>query len=176
MAFWYQIGQPKRFATLPSAAERKFPNIDLIIEGKDLLKTAATSHGTVHLQKGYDWTGDGQLFFDNTHGKDAWVEFSFPVEKEELRQLTLRMTYSYDFGTYRILLDGEEVRDPIDFYNAAVKVRELNLGQRRLSPGSHKIRLQCTGTSGQSRGSKLGIDSVRLRQRWNVQRDAQKDL
>ena len=86
------------------------------------------------------------------------------------------MTYSYDFGTYRIMLDGEEVRDPIDFYNAAVKVRELNLGQRRLSPGSHKIRLQCTGTSGQSRGSKLGIDSVRLRQRWNVQRDAPKDL
>jgi len=176
VAFWYQIGQPKRFTKLPSAAERRFPNLDIIVEGKDLLKTAATSQGAVHLQKGYEWTGDGQLFFDNPHGKGAWVEFSFPVEKEELRQLTLRATFSYDFGIYRILLDGEEVRGPVDFYNPTVKVRELNLGQRRLAPGSHKLRLECTGTSGQTRGSKLGIDSVRLRQRWNVQREAPKDL
>jgi hypothetical protein len=33
-----------------------------------------------------------------------------------------------------------------------------------------------TGTSGVSRGSKLGIDSVPLRQRWNVKREAPKDL
>lgn len=176
VAFWYQIGQPKRFTTLPSAAERKLPNLDLVIEGKDLLKTASKSHGGLRLQKGYGWTGDGQLFFDNDHGKGAWVEFRFPVEKEELRQLTLRMTYSYDFGIYRILLDGEEVRGPIDFYNESVKVRELNLGQRRLSPGTHTIRLECTGAGGQSHGTKLGIDSVRLRQRWNVKREAPKDL
>lgn len=176
VAFWYQIGQPKRFTTLPSAAERKLPNLDLVIEGKDLLKTASKSHGGLRLQKGYGWTGDGQLLFDNDHGKGAWVEFRFPVEKEELRQLTLRMTYSYDFGIYRILLDGEEVRGPIDFYNESVKVRELNLGQRRLSPGTHTIRLECTGAGGQSHGTKLGIDSVRLRQRWNVKREAPKDL
>lgn len=176
VAFWYQIGQPKRFTTLPSAAERKLPNLDLVIEGKDLLKTASKSHGGVRLQKGYGWTGDGQLFFDNDHGKDAWIEFRFPVEKEELRQLTLRVTYSYDFGIYRILLDGKEVRTPIDFYNESVKVRELNLGQRRLSPGPHTIRLECTGANGRSRGTKFGIDSVRLRQRWNVKREAPKDL
>jgi hypothetical protein len=148
----------------------------VIVEGKELLKRAAKSHGTLGLQKGYDWTGEGQLFFDNTQGKGAWVELTFPVEKEELRQLTLRVTYSYDFGIYRILLDGQEVREPVDFYNATVKVRELNLGQRRLSSGSHKVRLECTGTSGLSRGSKLGIDSVRLRQRWNVKREAPKGL
>ena len=175
VAFWYQVGQPKRFATLPSAAARKLPNLDLVIEGKELLKKASRSHGTLSLQKGYEWTGDGQLFFDNDHGKGAWVEFSFPVEKEELRQLTLRMTYSYDFGIYRILLDGQEVRGPTDFYNASVKVRELNLGQRRLSPGAHKIRLECTGANGQSGGARLGIDSVRLRQRWNVKREAPQD-
>jgi len=176
VAFWYQVGQPKRFATLPPAAERRLPNIDLIIEGKDLLKTATKSHGTLELQKGYDWTGDGQLFFDNPHGKDAWLEFTFPVAKEELRQLTLRATYSYDYGTYRILLDGQPVREPIDFYSAALKVRELNLGQRRLSVGNHKIRLECTGTNGQSRGARLGIDSVRLRQRWDVKRESPKDM
>jgi hypothetical protein len=176
VAFWYQVGQPKRFTRLPSAAERRLPSLDVILEGKELLKTAAKGHGTLSLQKGYEWTGDGQLFFDNSTGKGAWVECTFPVEKEELRQLTLRMTYSYDFGTYRILLDGQTVREPIDFYSPTVKVRELNLGQRRLAVGTHKLRLECTGASGQSQGSKLGIDSLRFRQRWNVKREAPKDL
>ncbi|HOD80468.1 MAG: hypothetical protein BWX88_00246 [Planctomycetes bacterium ADurb.Bin126] len=175
VAFWYQVGQPRRFAALPPAADRKLPNLDIVIEGKDLLKAARSEHGSLHLQKGYPWTGEGQLFFDNNHGAGAWAEFSFPVEKEELRQLTLRMTYSYDFGIYRVLLDGQSVRPPIDFYNAEVKVRELNLGQRRLSVGQHTLRVECTGKSIQSTGSKLGIDSVRLRQRWPVKRQPPKD-
>jgi hypothetical protein len=85
------------------------------------------------------------------------------------------MTYSYDFGIYRILLDGREVRGATDFYNASIKVRELNLGQLRLAAGPHKIRLECQGSCGQSKGARLGIDSVRLRERWNVKRDAPKD-
>ena len=176
VAFWYQVGQPKRFTTLPPAKDRKLPNLDVITEGHQMLKSAKSGQCELHLQKGYDWTGDGQLFVDNNRGAGAWVEFSFPVEKEELRQLTLRMTYSYDFGIYRILLDGQEVRGPTDFYSATVKVKELNLGQRRLSAGKHTLRLEYTGKSGQSRGSKLGIDSVRLRQRWLVKREAPKDL
>jgi len=176
VAFWYQMGQPKRFATVPPAAQRRLPNLDILIEGKDLLKSAACGQGTLRLQKGYAWTGEGQLFFDNTGGAGAWVEFSFPVEKEELRQLTLRTTFSYDFGVYRILLDGEEVRGQTDFYNPAVEVRELNLGQRRLSVGRHTIRLECTGARGASRGTRLGIDSVRLRERWNLKRETPKDL
>ncbi|MBE3070880.1 MAG: DUF2961 domain-containing protein [Planctomycetes bacterium] len=176
VAFWYQVGQPKRFAALPPAAQRQWPNLDIIIEGKDLLKNATGERGTLNLQKGHAWTGDGQLFFNNTGGAGGWVECAFTVEKEELRQLTLRATYSYDFGIYRILLDGEEVRGPTDFYSATIEVRELNLGQRRLSAGKHTLRLECTGAAGASRGSKLGIDSVRLRERWAVKRETPKDL
>ena len=179
VAFWYQVGQPKRFTRLPSAQERQWPNLDIIVEGKELLKSATSGPGPkkpgLRLQQGYDWTGDGQLFIDNEHGPGAWVEFSFPVEKEELRQLTLRGTWSYDFGVYRILFDGQQVREPIDFYNATVKVKELNLDQRRLSAGKHTLRLECTGQNGLSKGAKLGIDSVRLRQRWNVKRQTPAD-
>ena len=56
-----------------------------------------------------------------------------------------------------------------------MKVRELNLGQRRLSVGQHTLRVECTGKSTQSTGSKLGIDSVRLRQRWPVKRQPPQD-
>jgi hypothetical protein len=175
VAFWYQAGQPRRFASVPPAAQRRLPNLDIIIEGKDLLNGAAADGATLSLQKGYEWTGDGQVFVNNTRGAGAWVEFSFPVEKEELRQLTLRVTHSYDYGIYRILLDGQEVRGPTDFYNSSVDVRELGLGQLRLAPGRHKLRLECVGQRGESKGAKAGIDSVRLRERWNVKRETPKD-
>ncbi len=176
VAFWYQQGQPKRFTKLPPAKERKLPELDLIVEGKDLLSKAKSEGGTLHLQSGYRWTGSGQLFFDNEKGKGAWFECTFPVEKEELRQLTLRVTYSYDFGIYRILLDGKEVRRVEDFYNPEITIRELNLGQRVLSPGDHVLRFECVGQSLASRGTKLGVDSVRLRERWQVKRKTPEDL
>ncbi|HQH74549.1 MAG TPA: DUF2961 domain-containing protein, partial [bacterium] len=53
VAFWYQIGQPKRFTRIPSMADRVLPNLDLIIEGKALLPTARHSPGVLELQKGY---------------------------------------------------------------------------------------------------------------------------
>ena len=176
VAFWYQVGRPKRFATMPPAAERRLPNLDIGVEGKDLLAGATAQGGGLSLQKGYQWTGEGQLFFNNTDGTGAWLEFGFPVEKDDLRQLTLRATFSYDFGIYRILLDGQEVRGPTDFYNATIAVRELDLGQRRLGVGKHTLRLECTGKADASRGTRLGIDSVRLRQRWDVKRQTPKDL
>ena len=178
VAFWYQTGQPKRFADpLPSAAERELPNLDIIIEGRDLLSTARSENvNSLHLQEGYPWTGDGQLFIDNEHGAGASVEFDFNVGKEELRQLTLRFTKSYDFGRYRILLDGKEVRGNVDFYSPTVTLDEINLGSDTWSVGTHTIRLECLGSNPASTGTKLGVDSVRLRQRWHVKRTTPKDF
>src|SRR3990172_7278050 len=170
VAFWYQVGQPKRFTELPPATERVLPNLDVIIEGKDLLAGATSEHASLSLQKGYPWTGEGQLFIDNEHGQGAWVEFTLPVEKEELRQLTLRATYSYDFGIYRIALDGEEVRGRTEFYNESVEGGGVNAGQGGVSVGDHTLRLECLGSAARSGGAKLGIDSVRLRRRWDVRR------
>ena len=51
---------------------------------------------------------------------------------------------------------------------------EADLGQRRLRAGQHILRLECTGKGGATSGTKLGIDSVRLRRRWNVKRQTPK--
>ncbi|MGL6196746.1 MAG: glycoside hydrolase family 172 protein [Thermoguttaceae bacterium] len=189
VAFWYQLGQPKRFATLPSAKERKLPNLDIIIEGKDLLPTLTKSEGTdASLQKGWFWTGDGQIFFNNPKGKEGWFEVKFNVEglqENEIRQLTLRATKAGDYGVYRILLDGEEVRPRVDFYfdgsnntgdDEDIKMSEISLGQLKLKPGEHTLRFECIGTRGESEGGNLGLDSVRLRKRWNYKRAAPPDV
>lgn len=170
VAFWYQRGQPKRFAPLPPLAQRRLPSIDRVVEGKTLLASARAEGGSTSLQAGGFWTGDGQLFFDGQR-VGSWVEFTFPVESAERRRVVLAVTHSYDFGVYRVLLDGEPVGDPIDFYAPRIEVREHSLGDRELASGEHRIRLECTGMNPNSTGCRLGVDAVRLRERWNIKRE-----
>lgn len=176
VAFWYQIGQPKRFTALPPLAERIFPNLDIVIEGKTLKATAKHSTGVLELQKGYDWTGDGQVLFMPASDQPE-IEFTFDVAKEEYRGLMLRCTYGDNYGIYRVFLDGKNVRQPddymagqklhdFDFYAKDLTVRDFYLGSHRLSQGKHTLRLVCVGRNPFSQGNYLGLDSVRLRERW----------
>jgi hypothetical protein len=183
VAFWYQVGQPKRFATLPNASARAFPNLDSIVDGKTLLPTVRHAGGELTLQKGYEWTGDGQLFYvpaaDAAGAAGAaslatFLELDFNVEKPEYRRLMLRLTHSYDYGIYRISLDGKPVGQPLDLYSRNIEVHDHSLGDHELAAGKHTIRLDCTGRNPASTGTRLGVDSVRLRQRWLVKRPSPK--
>jgi len=169
VAFWYQVGQPKRFTTLPPAKERAFPNLDLITDGKTLMTGARHAPGELHLQAGYDWTGDGQVFYVPA-GAQAWLEFDFNVDREELRRLVLRLTHSYDYGQFRILLDGRPAVDSLDLYSRDIEVHDHSLGDHRLAVGKHTVRLESVGRNSSSTDTRLGIDSVRLRHRWDKKR------
>jgi hypothetical protein len=180
VAFWYQKGQPKRFTALPPLAARRFPNLDRIVEGQALLATASRTRGSAELQKGYDWTGEGQVFFRPTGDKSA-LEIDFDVAKEEYRALVLRMTYADDYGAYRVLLDGKSMpllddgthppQAPVlDFYARDLDVRDVYLGSLKLPPGKHTLRFEAAGRHPLSKGNALGIDSVRLRERWAKKR------
>ena len=105
VAFWYQVGQPKRFTELPPYKERVLPELDMVFEGKDMIKTARHSAGSLELQKGYDWTGDGQIFFMPSTDR-SWLETDIVIGKEERRGLVLRMTSAPDYGIYRVFIDG----------------------------------------------------------------------
>jgi len=177
VAFWYQVGQPKRFTTLPSLAERTFLNLDRIIEAKDLIGGARHSPGSLELQRGYDWTGDGQLFFVPS-SDSAFLEVEFAAPDSTRSGVVLRMTRGPDYGRWRILLDSRDVttledypdwnpRGPRDFYSAGVDVRDVYLGSYSLSPGAHRLRFESAGRSALSTGNALGFDSIRFRQRWH---------
>ncbi len=180
VAFWYQVGQPKRFTKLPPLAQRLLPNLDIVIEGKTLLPTAKHSPGAVEVQKGYDWTGDGQLLFMPADDQPL-LEVEFQVEKEEYRGLILRFSYGEEYGTYRVFLDGKNVHEPADymvgqkvadydFYAPSLEVRENYLGSFKLAPGKHTLRLECVGRNPLAKGRYLGLDSIRLRERWDKKR------
>jgi hypothetical protein len=180
VAFWYQVGQPERFTSLPPLDERMFPNLDIVVEGKDMISTARTSGGKVDLQEGYEWTGKGQILFVPSAEKSD-LELDFQVEREELRGLVLRMTSAPDYGRYRILLDGRNVeelddypdwgiRGAVDFYAEGISVKDYYLGSYVLKPGKHNLLLECEGKNPLSRGRMLGVDSIRLRERWHKKR------
>jgi len=186
VAFWYQTGQPKRFTTLPPYEERIFPNLDIIVEGKDMIGSVRHSPGKVEMQKGYDWTGDGQILFEPSTDK-AWIEADFTVEKEEYRGLVLRLTKASDYGKYIVYIDGKAIpkvpmtidfeketenEEPkvFDLYTEDLKVADYYLGSSTLKTGKHTIRFQQTIKNPNSTGNLLGFDSFRLRERWHKKR------
>ncbi len=182
VAFWYQTSQPKRFTELPPLAERMLPNLDIVIEGKTILPSAQHSPGVLVLQKGYDWTGDGQILFMPASGEPV-LEVEFQIEKEEYRGLLLRCAYANDYGIYRIFLDGKNIRQPddymagqklhdFDFYSKEIIVKDIYLGSYTLAPGKHTLRFECVGQNPLSSGNYFGLDSIRLRERWHKKREA----
>lgn len=180
VAFWYQVGQPKRFAIFPALKERIFPNLDVIIQGMDMISTSRAIRGKTKLQKGYDWTGEGQILFIPSAEKPS-LELDFHVDKEELKGLVLRFTHAPDCGIYRIFLDRKDLteledypdwgsRSAIDFYSEKIEVKDYYVGSYVLSPGKHTLRLECIGKNPFSKGELLGLDSVRFRERWQKKR------
>ena len=180
VAFWYQIGQPRRFTKIPPLSQRLLPNLDIIVEGKALIETAKHSLGILEIQEGYDWTGDGQLLFMPASDQPL-LEVEFSIEKEEYRGLMLRMTYAEDYGIYRIFLDGKNIRQPDDYmagqkiedydlYSKTLKVMDHYLGSFHFTPGKHTLRFECIGRNPLSESNYLGLDSVRFRKRWDRKR------
>jgi hypothetical protein len=189
VAFWYQEGQPKRFAILPPYEERVLPNLDFIIEGKDMIDSIRHSPGTVELQKGYDWTGDGQILFTPSTN-NAWLETDFILKEDEgYRALFLRMSHAPNYGNYKVFIDDKLIeRVPettdIDFtppkkvamvmnlYSKNLNVLNYYLGSEVIRKGKHTIRFEQVGKNDNSLGNALGFDSFRLMKRWNKKRPA----
>jgi len=186
VAFWYQLGHPKKFPPFPPCEERVLPNLEFIIGGKDMIGSVHHSPGEVELQEGFDWTDGGQILFTPS-AEYAWLEADFLIEKEEYQGLILKMSHAPDYGNYKIFIDGQAIsRIPmtIDFdfnapkeearilnlYSANLEVYDYYLGSATLKKGKHKIRFEQVGRDANSTGNCLGFDSFRLMQRWNKKR------
>ena len=186
VAFWYQIGQPKRFAALPSSEDRKLPDLETVIGAKDMIGSVRHSPGEVKLEEGFDWTDGGQiLFIPSTH--NAWMEADFMIGQEEYQGLLLKMSHASNYGQYKLFIDGKPIarvpmtidfdfQDPkvearvLNFYSENLNVYDYYLGSAALKSGKHTIRFEQAGSVAASTGNSLGFDSFRLMKRWNKKR------
>jgi hypothetical protein len=165
VAFWYQTGQPTFKARAPRAKERTLPNLDRTIPAKDFTDAKYHGAGEASAQE-MDWMyPDGQLFYAPADTAGGWVDIPFSVEKKEPKRLLLVMTRSNDYGKYQAYLNGVKLGDVIDLYNPTLDSREFHLLDFWPEPGDYTLRLECVGKNHLSEGNKLGVESVRLRER-----------
>lgn len=168
VAFWYQVGPSKKFTTLPSAENRKLPEIDVIFAGRDYREEIPHGVGKAVVQKGYMWTNNAQILYRPPEAEGAWLEVPFTVAKYEPKCLALVLTHSYDFGTYQVSLDSKLTGNPLNLYSPETTVKEHHIGNLWIKPGRHVVRLECVGKDPRSSQHWLGFDSLRLRQRREI--------
>jgi D-arabinan exo alpha-(1,3)/(1,5)-arabinofuranosidase (non-reducing end) len=164
VAFWYQQGEPTFDARAPHAKERALPNLDRIVYAADLIDSVEHGVGAPRTQSLLNYER-GQLLYLPPAEEDAWLEIPFSIEEKEPLRLLLNMTRSYDFGKYRVTLNGVELRSALDFYNDQTDTWEYHLLDFWPDPGEYTLRLECVGANPDATGQGLGIESVRLRER-----------
>lgn len=164
VAFWYQTGKAKRFATLPPAEERLIPTVVIQFEATVKDAKAQPPSTPVETQRG-NYSGGAQL----------WVKFAeqtgevvIPVklEKALTGTATLRLTTARDYGVFEVLLDGKTVpgMKALDLYAPAVTPSAFNMGYLDLPAGEHEFKLKCVGKNNKSSGYYLGVDAFEVTQ------------
>jgi hypothetical protein len=160
VAYWYQTGKAKRFATIPPVEERtvarKVVELDAL---RDKLQVEPADT-VVEVQNG-PWSGGKQLL---VQFKDPKAVLTIPFElKEPLKGLgELRLTKSWDYGQYNVTLDGKELpglKDK-DLYSTDVLPRGYTVGFLDLAAGQHTLKFECVGKNPESKGYYLGVDAL----------------
>lgn len=167
VAFWYQKGKAKRFATLPPGPERvvRYQSV----EAESLLSKAKAHPKAPEIQALRGASGGSHLFF-TPPDRNAWIEIPFEVPEDGRYALKVDVTRSWDYGIYQISLDGKPIGGPRNFHSSSIAVREERLGTPSLTKGAHVLRFECTGSVPESKvretgqqGHYLGIDRIRFR-------------
>ena len=152
-ALWLELGPPK--SELP--VER--------FEA-ELLKVLASGKCGTRTQNmaGYGGTmwSQGKQRFCKAQ-KDGFVELGFMVSKPGAYRLRVLATAAPDFGTIRITLDGDVCGPDFDLYSGRVcPSGSLELGNHRLTAGTHRIRFTVFGKNAMSANYCMGLDALDL--------------
>ncbi len=161
VAFWYQTEPHKPWPALPAGVDRlPFRDTNLLVGWKMVDKVRHSDH-PVKMQKVGGTTDGKQLFF--TPGNDkGWVEIPFTVDKEQTVELIGQFLHSWDYGNYRLKLDGQPLAT-LNLYAPAVTPSSHRLGRQTLKAGDHVLRLECVGKNAASTGYFLGFDALSAR-------------
>ena len=124
-----------------------------------------TSRRVMVVRQQLDFFDDQQWFYRAPSADNAWLEFTFDVQKKEPLRLLINTTQANDYGKYQVTLNGVKLGKPLDFYSDKLTDHEFHLLDFWPEPGSYTLRLECVGKNKMSDGYYCGIESVRLRER-----------
>jgi hypothetical protein len=163
VAYWYQTEPHSPFPPLASVADRIRWDTSAkgVLEG-EVLKILARTGGATDNQTEARWSGGKQLWWRDAKVGEK-LEFAVPVSKAGKYRLSMRNTAANDYGTFRLLFDGQPLGQPLDFYSAANVTRRITLGVRELTEGEHKLTVEVTGTNPEAIPRYMfGIDYLKL--------------
>ncbi len=161
VAFWYQTEPHKPWPALPEGVNRLPFRERTLLVGHKAVPTAKGSGGPVEVQP-LGGVTDGKHLWFKPATADAILEVPFTTDAELTGELWVKLTHSWDYGTYRVRLDGKEV-GTFDLLNANVTPTPHKLGMHQLAAGPHTLRFDCTGRSDKSEGFFFGLDTLTAR-------------
>jgi hypothetical protein len=158
----WKAAQPKVFDGAAQQSFKRGPasNIDDAtgkvagaIEGEDMTIVKASA-GKAAAQdmanfKQDRWSGGKQLFWNGAKPGET-LELEFDIAKKGRYDLSAAMTMAGDYGVVELSLDGEKLTDsPLDLYNYpdVVTTGVVELGERDLDAGKHKLTVKITGAN-----------------------------
>ena len=132
-----------------------------MLKGHTAVATAKHSDDPIEVQS-LDGVTDGKQLWFHPHNDKGWVEVSFESQTNQIAELTAKMVHSYDYGIYRVLLDGRQIAQ-LDLYDPEIVPTAEKLGSQKLTAGTHTLRFECAGKSPKSAGYYLGFDALVVR-------------
>jgi len=75
------------------------------------------------------------------------LELRVPVAQAGRYRLVLGLTKSWDYGIHQIMLNGQDVGDPVDLYSPQIVPLRVELGTFDLPAGEFLLGLRCVGTN-----------------------------
>lgn len=161
VAFWYQLEPHKPWPPLPPGPERLPFREQVMLKGHVAVATAKHSDDPIEVQS-LDGVTDGKQLWFRSHDDKGWVEVSFDCPTNLNAELAAKMVHSYDYGIYRVLLDGKQIGQ-VDLYSPEVTTAIEKFGLQSLAAGDHTLRFECAGKSSKSAGYFLGFDALVVR-------------
>lgn len=164
VAYWYQTGIPTNRTETPPAEERVLPNLDEIFMAKKVVADKSYTNGVAEVQQDLEHYMNGQLTFSPANDQ-AKISVPFIVTEKKPVRLLLSVTKSPDYGIWQAYLNGVKVGQPMNLYDKKVHEWEHHLLDFWPDPGNYTLELRLVGKDHFSTGNKLGLESVRLRER-----------
>lgn len=162
VAFWYQTGEPKRFAKLPPWTERRIPwqHQHLV---KTFLKAESSGAAKVAVQTQGFFGARPLLSWPN---QELDAKLTLPFEVAEAGNYVVRLTalQGPQYGKYAILIDDQWVGEA-DFRATAEDELDLRVCARELSAGAHTLTFQAVRAAGVAEppvAKPLAIEMLRM--------------
>jgi hypothetical protein len=167
--YWYAApGAEDFFAPVPVEERRVRPlaepfHVAGALEGEKL-KVARCTAGKTQVQG---------LAGEFSYGRHLWwtegqeggiLEVIVPVEERGRYRVTLGLTKSWDYGIHQVMVNGEDVGEPLDLWAEQITPLKVELGAFEVEAGEHTIGLRCVGTNPNAKpvNYMAGIDYILL--------------